>query len=156
MEKKTVIDTNFTSTDDMLIKTFMDEHEMKVEVVEGKGKDGKTIKKEVMVKYDNKKGNEEKKVIFISPDGPAPPVPPMPPIPPGVDEEIASFNFNWVDEDGVEHNEDGSGKKVIKIRKMKDDKEFEWNMAEIDEIIKDSKLSKRTKRSKKAKKNYYY
>ncbi|MBP6513077.1 MAG: hypothetical protein KA347_10435, partial [Bacteroidia bacterium] len=39
--KKTVIDTTFSSTDDAAYKTFMDEHEMKVEVVEGKGKDGK-------------------------------------------------------------------------------------------------------------------
>lgn len=150
--KKTVIDTTFTSTDDMAYKTFMDEHEMKVEIEEGKGKDGKTIKKEVIVKYDNKKGDEEKKMILISPDGPVPPLPPMPPTPPGADEELASFNFSWVDDEGVERNDDGSRNKVIKIRKMRDDKELEWNMEEIDKYIENSQPSKKMRKSKRAKK----
>jgi hypothetical protein len=150
--KKTLIDTTFTSTDDMAYKTFMDEHEMKVEVIEAKGKEGKTIRKEVVVKYDDKKGNQERKVVVVSPDGPIPPIPPLPPTPPGVDGQIEAFNFNWVDEDDIKIDGDGNGERIIKIRRSSDDDEFQWNMAEIDEFIKKSKPSKRMKRNKRAKK----
>lgn len=147
--KKTVIDTTFSSTEDMAYKTFMDENEMKVEVIEGNGKDGKAIKKEVIVKYDDKKGSKEKKVMIINPDGP---VPPLPPMPPGVDGEAQAFNFNWTDEDGVKHESSGSGEKVIKIRRMGDEKEFHFEMPNIDQYLNDGKSSKQSKRNKKAKK----
>ncbi|MBK7964437.1 MAG: hypothetical protein IPK10_03405 [Bacteroidetes bacterium] len=54
----------------------MDEHEMKVEVVEGKGKDGKTIKKRSDRKVrDQKREIRSGKWCFISADGSTPPVP---------------------------------------------------------------------------------
>lgn len=151
--KKTVIDTTFTSTDDSAYKTFMDEHEMKVELVEGKGKDGKKIKKEVIVKMDDKKGNTERKMIFISPDGPMPPMPPSPPSPPSIpeiDEEMKSFDFSWTGENGKKH--DQKIEKEIRIMKMDDDDEMEWNSSAIDKYIKDEKSTKRSRRNKNVKK----
>jgi hypothetical protein len=151
--KKTVIDTTFSSTDDAAYKTFMDEHEMKVEVVEGKGKDGKKIKKEVIVKMDDKKGNTERKMIFISPDGPMPPMPPSPPSPPSIpeiDEEMKSFDFSWTDDRGEKHDE--KVEKEIKVIRMKDSNEMDWNSSDIDKYLKDEKSSKRSRRNKNVKK----
>lgn len=147
--KKTVIDTTFTSTDDMAYKTFMDEHEMKVEVVDGKGKDGKTIKKEVIVKCDDQKGDQEKKVMIIKTDGL---VPPLPPMPPGVDGEVQAFNFSWTDEDGVKHESNGFDEKVIKIRRTGDEKEFHFEMPDIDQYLNEGKSAKRSRKSKNVKK----
>ena len=154
--KKTVIDTTFSSTDDAAYKTFMDEHEMKVEVVEGKGKDGKKIKKEVIVKMDDKKGNTERKMIFISPDGPMPPMPPSPPSPPmppsipEIDEEMETLNFSWTDDRGEKHDE--KVEKEIKVIRMKDSNEMDWNSSDIDKYLKDEKSSKRSRRNKNVKK----
>ncbi len=148
--KKTIIDTVFNSTDDSAYKNFMDEHEMKVEVVEGKGKDGKKIKKEVIVKMDDKKGNTERKMIFISPDGPMPPMPPSPPSLPEIDEEMKSFDFRWNDENG--RKQDRKIEKEIRIMKMDDDDEMEWNSSDLDKYIKDEKSTKRSRRNKNVKK----
>ena len=151
--KKTVIDTTFSSTDDAAYKTFMDEHEMKVEVVEGKGKDGKKIKKEVIVKMDDKKGNTERKMMYMHPDAPMPPMPPSPPSPPSIpeiDEEMKSFDFSWTDDRGEKHDE--KVEKEIKVIRMKDSNEMDWNSSDIDKYLKDEKSSKRSRRNKNVKK----
>ncbi|MBK7682920.1 MAG: hypothetical protein IPJ26_10890 [Bacteroidetes bacterium] len=155
--KKTVIDTTFSSTDDAAYKTFMDEHEMKVEVVEGKGKDGKKIKKEVIVKMDDKKGNTERKMMYMHPDGPMPPMPPSPPSPPSIpeiDEDMKSFEFSWTDDRGEKHDE--KVEKEIKVIRMKDSNEMDWNSSDIDKYLKDEKSSKRSRRNKKCKKESDY
>lgn len=151
--KKTVIDTTFTSTDDSAYKTFMDEHEMKVEVVEGKGKDGKKIKKEVIVKMDDKKGNTERKMIIINPDAPMPPSPPSPPMPPSIpeiDEEMRILKLSLNDEN--DEKQDKKIEREIRIMKMDDDDEMEWISSDIDKYIKDEKSTKRSRRNKNVKK----
>ena len=154
--KKTIIDTVFSSTDESAYKSFMDEHEMKVEVVEGKGKDGKRINKEVIVKMDDKSGNKERKMIFISPDGPMPPMPPMPPSPPSppslpeIDEEMKSFDFRWNDESG--RRQDRKIEKEIRIMKLDDNNEIDWASSDVDKYIHDDKSKKRSRRGKNVKK----
>lgn len=151
--KKTVIDTTFSSTEEMAYKTFMDDHEMKVEVVEGNGKDGKKIKKEVIVKMDDKKGNTERKMIIINPDGPIPPTPPSPPSPPSIpeiDEEMKSFDFSWSDENG--NSKDKKIEKQIRIMKMDDNDEIAWTSSDIDKFLKEEKSSKKSRRNKNVKK----
>lgn len=151
--KKTVIDTIFSSTDDSAYKTFMDEHEMKVEVVEGKGKDGKRINKEVIVKMDDKSGNTERKMIFISPDGPMPPMPPSPPSPPSlpeIDEEMKSFDFRWNDESG--RKQDRKIENEIRVMKMDDNNEIDWRSSDIDKYIHDDKSTRKSRRGKNVKK----
>ncbi|MFN0188651.1 MAG: hypothetical protein ACKVQV_08115 [Bacteroidia bacterium] len=145
--KKTVIDTTFSSTEDMAYKTFMDDHEMKVEVVEGNEKDGKKIKKEVIVKVDDKKGNTERKMIFISPDGPMPPAPPSTP---ELDEAMKSFDFTWTDEDVKEKIKKMD--KEIKIIKMDDSDEMQWTSSDIDKYLNDDRTKKRSRRGKNVKK----
>ncbi|MBK7964438.1 MAG: hypothetical protein IPK10_03410 [Bacteroidetes bacterium] len=66
---------------------------------------------------------------------------------------MASFNFNWVDDEGVKHDSKEKGEKVIKIRKMNDDNEFHWNMVDVDKYLEEGKSSKRSSRNKKAKKS---
>ncbi|MBK9637762.1 MAG: hypothetical protein IPO63_08045 [Bacteroidetes bacterium] len=151
--KKTVIDTIFSSTDDSAYKTFMDDHDMKVEVVEGNGKDGKKIKKEVIVKMDDKSGNTERKMIFIHPDAPMPPSPPTPPTIPDIDEEMKSFDFSWTDDNGKKQE-----KKIEKkIRMMMDENsDFDWTSSDIDKYIHDDKSTKRSRRSKCEKESDYY
>ena len=151
--KKTVIDTTFTSTDDSAYKTFMDEHEMKVEVVEGKGKDGKRINKEVIVKMDDKKGNTERKMIYMHPDGPMPPMPPSPPSRPSlpeIDEEMKSFDFRWNDESG--RKQDRKIEKEIRVMKMDDNNEIDWRSSDIDKYIQDDKSTRKSRRGKNVKK----
>ncbi len=151
--KKTVIDTTFSSTEDMAYKTFMDDHEMKVEVVEGNEKDGKKIKKEVIVKMDDKKGNTERKMIYMHPDGPMPPMPPSPPSPPSlpeIDEEMKSFDFRWNDESG--RKQDRKIEKEIRVMKMDDKNEIDWRSSDIDKYIQDDKSTKRSRRGKNVKK----
>ena len=151
--KKTVIDTTFTSTDDSAYKTFMDEHEMKVEVVEGKGKDGKRINKEVIVKMDDKKGNTERKMIYMHPDGPMPPMPPSPPSRPSlpeIDEEMKSFDFRWNDESG--RKQDRKIEKEIRVMKMDDNNEIDWRSSDIDKYIHDDKSTRKSRRGKNVKK----
>ena len=151
--KNTVIDTIFSSTEDSAYKTFMDEHEMKVEVVEGKGKDGKRINKEVIVKMDDKSGNTERKMIIINPDAPMPPSPPSPPMPPSIpeiDEEMETLNFSWTDDRGEKHDE--KIEKEIKVIRMKDSNEMDWTSSDIDKYIHDDKSKKRSRKGKNVKK----
>ena len=151
--KKTIIDTVFNSADDSAYKNFMDKHEMKVEVVVGKGKDGKEIRKEVIVKMDDKNWNTERKMIFISPDGPMPPIPPMPPSPPSlpeIDEEMKSFDFRWNDESG--RKQDRKIEKEIRVMKMDDNNEIDWSSSDIDKYIHDEKSTRKSRRGKNVKK----
>jgi len=147
--KKTVIDTIFYTSDDSSYKEFLKEHDVKMDVHEVKGKDGKTIKKEVVMHFDDEKENSERKMMFSSPVGPVPPMPPMPPSPPRLLNEENSFSFNWTDEDGKEHND--KMKKVIKMKRKGQD-ESSMELQEIEKWMDDGKSGRKSKRNKNAKK----
>lgn len=150
--KKTVIDTTFYTSDDSSYKEFFREHDIKMDVHEVKGKNGKTIKKEVVMHFDDEKENSERKMMFSSPVGPVPPMPPMPPMPPSPprpENEENSFSFNWTDEDGTEHNDEM--KKVIKMKRKGQD-ESSMELQEIEKWMDDGKSGRKSKRNKNAKK----
>lgn len=155
--KKTVIDTTFEGADSIGYRYFMDANQMKVMTEKRKGKDGKSITKEVVVNLDeNNKDMEREMTISTGPQPPMPPMPPMPPAPPtppslpGIDSEVAFFNFNIAEEE--RNRLEGNTEKLVRIKRLNDGEELNWNSHEIDEILKDAKSSRRIRKNKNAKK----
>ena len=74
----------------------------------------------------------------------------MPPSIPEIDEEMETLNFSWTDDRGEKHDE--KVEKEIKVIRMKDSNEMDWNSSDIDKYLKDEKSSKRSRRNKNVKK----